>query len=458
MMVGNALQGTLLGVRAEIEGFSTETFGFISAAYFAGFLGGSYLTPILLKRVGHIRVFAAFGSLISAAFILYAAIVEPAAWFLMRLLVGFSFSGVYIVMESWINDGADNESRGQALSAYMITQMFALVAGQQLLNLGDPAGYDLFVLISVLVSIAFAPILLTVAPAPVFEAAQPMGFAELFRTAPVGFVGGFLGGGFMGTVFGMSAVYGAQIDLSVSEIALFLSFTYGGTMVMQYPIGALSDRIDRRIVIAGTSIAGAAACLLASTVETLSLGAFYGFEIRAVYLVGFLVGGFGNPVYGLVIAHVNDWLQPTQIASASGRLLFLNGVGALCGPILTGYALTAVGGVGFWMVIGGYLTILAAYTLYRMTQRPAIAVEEMGVYTVVGQGLTPVAAELLEEMSLEQREADAEARRLEALRTARGRAIRDTAAEEAEAESLDDAAEARDLEDAGAEDFRRRGR
>ena len=201
LMLGNGLQGTLLGVRGAMEGFAPELMGYVMSAYFIGLVAGSLATPMMIRRVGHIRVFAALASLVSAAFIIYAAIVDPIAWFVMRILVGFCFSGIYVVAESWINDALTNENRGSALSAYMIVQMAGIVAGQLLLNAGDPGGYELFVLISVLVSVSFAPILLSVSPAPVYQASKPMTMRELYSASPLGMIGAFFLGGVFGAMF-----------------------------------------------------------------------------------------------------------------------------------------------------------------------------------------------------------------------------------------------------------------
>lgn len=195
LMVGNGLQGTLLGLRGAVEGFSPTTMSYIMSGYFLGFLGGSYMAPELIRRVGHVRVFAALGSLISAAFILYAALPDPVVWAVMRIIVGFCFAGVYVVAESWLNDAATNETRGQALSAYVIVQMVGIVFAQVLLNFADVGGYTLFVVMSVLVSIAFMPILLSSTTAPVFRATKRMSLKELFIVSPLGCVSIFLLGG-----------------------------------------------------------------------------------------------------------------------------------------------------------------------------------------------------------------------------------------------------------------------
>ena len=172
LMIGNGLQGTLLGVRGEIEGFSNLEMSIVMSAYFVGFLGASRVVPEMIRRVGHVRVFAALGSFVSAVLILYPAIPHPVAWAIGRAIIGFSFCGVYVTAESWLNNGASNENRGQALSLYMVVQMIGIVSAQGMLLLADPSGYILFVVISVLVSISFAPILLSISPTPAFEATK----------------------------------------------------------------------------------------------------------------------------------------------------------------------------------------------------------------------------------------------------------------------------------------------
>ena len=174
LMVGNGLQGTLLGVRGEIEGFSTFEMSLVMSAYFLGFLGGSRLAPEMIRRVGHVRVFAALASFISAVLILYPFVTHPVAWIIGRVIIGFCFSGVYVTAESWLNNASSNETRGQTLSAYMIVQMTGVVAAQGLLVVADPSGYELFIIISVLVSISFAPILLSISPTPAFDTTKPL--------------------------------------------------------------------------------------------------------------------------------------------------------------------------------------------------------------------------------------------------------------------------------------------
>ncbi|MGB3147307.1 MAG: MFS transporter, partial [Paracoccaceae bacterium] len=231
LMLGNGVQGTLLGIRGGIEGFSATQMSIVMSAYFLGFLFGSSMAPNMIRRVGHVRVFAALASMISAVLMLYAVAPNWIAWAAMRVVIGFSFSGVYIAAESWLNNSSTNENRGQALSLYMMMQMTGIIAAQAILNIGDPSGYILFVIPSILVSISFTPILLSVAPVPAFDTTKPLIFLRLYRASPLGCVGMFLLGGVFSAQFGMSSVWGTQVGLSVRDISIYVAAIYVGGMV-----------------------------------------------------------------------------------------------------------------------------------------------------------------------------------------------------------------------------------
>ena len=359
LMLGNGIQGTLLGIRGKIEGFSAVEMSYVMAAYSAGFLLGSRRAPEMIRRVGHVRVFAALGSLISAILILYPIAPNWMAWAAMRMVIGFSFAGVYITAESWLNASASNETRGQALSAYMICQMIGIIAAQGLMNLRDPGGFDLFVISSVLVSIAFTPILLSAATAPSFERITPLPMARLFAISPLGCVGLFLLGGIFSALFGMASVWGSEIGLSVKNISIFIGAIYLGGLVMQYPIGWVSDRIDRRNLIMGLAVAG-------------SVVTFAGMVVPwgMVYLasIAFLAGGIANPLYSLMVAYVNDYLEADQMAGASAGLLFIYGLGSIGGPLITGWLMALVGPGGFFLFIALLFTATAVYAFYRMSR------------------------------------------------------------------------------------------
>lgn len=374
LMVGNGLQGTLIGVRASIEGFSTLQLSAVTSAYFLGFLGGSIAAPGIISRVGHVRVFAALASFISATLILYPVIPIFWAWVLLRILIGFCFSGVYVTAESWLNNSATNNTRGQILSLYIIVQMAGLVAGQALLNIGAPEGYLLFIAASVLVSISFAPILLSVSPGPKFEETKKMSFKSLYEASPLGCIGMFILGGVFSAQFGMSAIYGAQIGLSVKEISIFVSSIFVGGLCLQYPIGWLSDHIDRRLLIIYVSIFGLISFFIAMVFSQYFL---------VLLASGFLLGGVSNPLYSLLIAYTNDYLEPEDMTAASGGMIFIGGLGAVIGPLLSGGLMSRLGPSGFWVSLVFFLSCIALYASYRITQRQSLYSAEENEYDPV---------------------------------------------------------------------------
>lgn len=393
LMIGNGLQGTLLGVRGNIEGFDPALLSYVISAYFIGFLGGSKMAPGLIRRVGHVRVFAAMASMISAAFILYAAAPNLIAWAFLRLMVGFCFSCVYVVAESWLNDASDNEHRGQALSLYVIVQMLGIVTAQGILSLGDPAGYGLFVLISVLVSISFAPILLSVSPAPVYQATKGMTLRELFNVSPLGFVGSFAIGAAFSALFGMSSVYGTEVGFTLDEIAIFVASIYVGGIILQYPIGWMSDRMDRRLLIVGVTATACAACLGAIAVGDsfyIGLG------------MAFLIGGMVNPLYSLLIAHANDYLDHEDMAAAAAGLVFVGGVGAIGGPVIVGQMMSILGAWAFYLYVLITMGSVSLYGIWRMTRRAATPVDETASYAAVSPRSSYVVVDMAQEYAVEQ--------------------------------------------------------
>ena len=397
LMVGNGLHGTLLGVRGEIEQFTTFQMSIVMSAYFAGFLGASRMAPKMIRRVGHVRVFAALASFISAVLVLFPLIANPWIWAVGRLIIGFCFCGVYVTAESWLNNAATNENRGQSLSLYMIIQMLGLVVGQGLLILADPGGYVLFIVISILVSLSFAPILLSITPTPAFETTNPMQLKKLVLTSPLGCVGMFLLGGVFSVQFGMASVFGAEISLSLAEISAFAAAFYIGAMLVQYPVGWMSDRMDRRQLIMGLSVLGTGGALLAIIA---------GSNFIALLLSAFLIGGMSNPLYSLLIAHTNDYLDFDDMASASGGLLFINGVGAISGPLIVGWVMQSYGPFGYFLIIALLLGTLALYAAYRTTRRAAPSVEDANSYTPVLPTASPVALELAQEFAIETAQED----------------------------------------------------
>lgn len=359
LMLGNGIQGTLLGIRGKIEGFSAVQMSYVMSAYSAGFLLGSRLAPEMIRSVGHVRVFAALGSMISAILILFPVAPDWMAWAAMRAVIGFAFAGVYITAESWLNASASNETRGQALSAYMICQMIGIIAAQGLMNLSDPSGFDLFIISSVLVSVAFTPVLLSASSAPSFERITPMPIRKLLQTSPLGCVGLFLLGGIFSALFGMASVWGSEVGLSVRNISIFIGAIYLGGLVLQYPIGWASDRLDRRQMILVLSAAGAVVGFAAMVLP---------WTMSVLFAIAFLSGGIANPLYSLMVAYVNDYLQSDEMAGASAGLLFIYGTGSIGGPLITGWLMALVGPPGFFLFIAILFTATAVYAFYRMSR------------------------------------------------------------------------------------------
>jgi MFS family permease len=297
-----------------------------------------------------------------------------------------------VVSESWLNDISTNTNRGKILSFYLIIQTLGIVLAQILLNFADPNGYSLFIIASVVLSLSFTPILLSVTPAPPFDTTKPMGLSKLYKTSPLGVVGLFFLGAIFGALFGMTAIFGTERGMSVSQISIFVAIIYLGGMLFQMPIGWLSDRMDRRYLIIILSSIGAFFSILLLIVS-------YNFMI---YLfVAFIIGGMSNPLYSLFIAYTNDFLDHDDMAAAAGGLVFINGLGAIIGPVMVGMLMSKFGPDSFFAYLGVILILTTVYALYRNTQRVAPSVEETSSYTPITPSSSPVAVEVAQEIAIE---------------------------------------------------------
>lgn len=361
LMLGNGLQGTLIGVRATGEGFSTNVTGLVMSGYFIGFLAGSKYVPALMGRVGHLRVFAALAALASVAILTQSLIVQPWVWLAMRLVTGFTFAGVYIVAESWLNDRVTNEHRGGLLSIYMIISYLGLTGGQLLLNLADPMLGDLFIVVAILISLASVPILLVATTAPSIRPWQSLGPWGLFRLCHLGAVGAAFSGIAAGALLGMGPVFAAAIGLSIGEISVFMALLVGAGAVAHYPIGKLSDRFDRCRVIMWVAVIGTAAALLAALICVLYARP----PAPGLIAAGMVVGAASLALYPLFAAHTNDLLEPDQIVGAGSSLIMLFGAGAIAGPLLAGQAMQRIGVSGFFWALFATLGLLCLYTIWR---------------------------------------------------------------------------------------------
>lgn len=363
LLAGSGLIGTLLGLRAELEGFSETALGLVMSAFFLGFVLGAFVCPVLIRRVGHIRTFAAMAALSAAVALLYGLLVDPLAWWLLRLINGVALVGLYMVVESWLNQQAD-ENRGQVFAVYMMISLLALAAGQWAILLYGPADLASFALVAILFCIGLLPIALMRAsqPAPVETPHLP--FRRLFHTAPAGVVGAACSGAVTGAFWGLAAVYAVRSGLGANGVAAFISLSIVGGAVLQWPIGRWSDHRDRRAVMAWVALAGALAALLLVPASKHSALAFV--------IAGLLYGGFAFSLYGLSVAQTHDRLERAQAMEGTKGLLLINGVGAALGPIIVGLAMQYGGVHGFPLALATLMLMLAGYTASRIRRSAAV--------------------------------------------------------------------------------------
>ncbi|WP_168709151.1 MFS transporter [Halomonas borealis] len=393
LMLGNGLQGSLLGVRAAEESFGNTVTGLVMSAYFVGFLAGSTLTPRKLRQVGHIRVFAALASLTSVAILVHVLFIDPWVWAVMRLVTGFAYAGLYVVTESWLNGHAGNHLRGRLLAFYMVISYLGMGGGQLLLNAADPGGIVLFLIVSIVMSLALVPILLSYTPQPDTGTTETMSLRRLYRLAPMGTLGCLLTGITNGSVFGMGAVFATGSGLAVDQVAAFMgAFVFGGAL-LQWPLGKLSDKADRRMVIVVVAALATALSLAGLLLES--------GDALALTLLGVLLGGTTLTLYSLLLACANDGLTSSQTVAASSSLVLALGIGAILGPLTTGLLMDAIGPDGFlWdlALIHAALTLFGGYCLIR---QPIADDEEPGHYVAVPAGTAPLGATWVEEAASE---------------------------------------------------------
>jgi len=359
----------LLGVRAELEGFDDYLIGLLMSCYFAGFLAGSLLTPKMIQRVGHIRIFAALSAVASVTILIHAIYVEPWAWALMRLFTGFAFSTIYVVSESWLNQSSNNANRGQILSIYTTILLAGICAGQFMLNLANPLDFTLFILISVMVSVAAVPILLSVIITPTIEETERVSIRHLWYRTPMGVTGIILSQWVSSILFGMGAVYATKLGFSVYQVANFMGAMMAGGMILQWPLGKLSDMVDRRWVMSVACLFAVVFALLISRESEASI---------RLYLMIFMFGGCSLSLYSIVVALTNDHLRPSEIVPASGTIVLISGLTSITGPITAVFWLQIFGLQSFFVLLASCLLLLATISLWRLLTIEALPSEYKG--------------------------------------------------------------------------------
>jgi MFS family permease len=360
------VQGSLLGVRGVLEGFNDMSIGLLMSCYFAGFLAGSQLTPKLIQRVGHIRIFAALSAVASVAILIHALFVNPWVWAVMRLLTGFAFSTIYVVSESWLNQSSNNANRGQILSIYTVILLAGICAGQFMLNLADPAGFTLFILISVMISVAAVPILLSIVPTPPIEETERVTMSHLWYRTRVGVIAIIVSQWVSSMLFGMGAVYATRLGFTIAEVANFMGSMMAGGMILQWPLGKLSDMIDRRWVIGFSCLAGVFVALLISFINEASLW---------LYGLIFLFGGCSLSLYSIVVAFINDHLRPAEIVPGSGTILLIAGLTSITGPVTAVFWLQMFGLKSFFVLLAASLLGMGVMSIWRVLTIPALPAE-----------------------------------------------------------------------------------
>ena len=390
--LGNGLQGTLSSWRADFEGFSVLTTGLIMSGFFIGALASSMLSPKLIKKTGQIRTYAAYASIASTAILIQILFIEPPVWFVARFLSGFCIIGIMIIVEGWLNSISSNENRGQIFSFHMIIVWGGLALGQGLFAVDDPSGVSLFLLASILLSVSLIPILLTEIKAPETDVQESLGLRALWKASPSGVATIGLSGLASAGFFGVGTIYAVKAGLSVSETALFMTLFIGFGAASQWPLGWLSDKIDRRKVILLCCVSVISICIVLASFE---------FTSTIFLILSALVGAFTLPLYSLGVAQANDRLEPKQMISASGTIVLVFSVFAALGPLTMSYFLELFEMFGFMLYMGIVHLIIAVTMLMMMMINQDVDESEQTNFQVMGQRPSVVAMEVIAEEALE---------------------------------------------------------
>ena len=401
IMLAHALQGTLLNVNAVFFNFSDFEIGYVFSGYFIGYLFSSIQCPKLIKNVGHIRVFAAFASLGSIAILLHWIVINPIAWLIFRMITGFSFAAIYIVCESWLNDRADNKSRGQLIGFYMIVLYFSTSAGGMLVNLRTTTDAHLFILTSLLISLALVPILLTKKPAPNFSTPKFLSIKELYTKSPMAFVGSFSIGMVYSALFGLMGVFGAKIGLSIFQISILVFVNMFVGAIFQYPVGKISDKYDRRTILLSLNLIAIASLIFIYLLGSLS------FNLLLVFIG--IHSAVSLPYYAVVISHMNDFLEKDEIVSGSSTLTLVNALGMVMGPMLASGFMAYFGAYGYFLYMIVIYCLVAPYNFFRIrVGRTSNIYEENTPSMIVPRTASPVGMQLASDQIITKIEDDEE--------------------------------------------------
>ena len=368
LTLGSGLFGTLLAVNLVLRGVSPVWAGAVLAAYFVGFLAATVTAHMLISGVGHTRAFALFAAVAAVTALLHPLVGALAFWALLRLITGYCVAGLFMITESWLNARAADDERGEVLSLYTIVFYAALGCGQLLLGLGNPAGFPLFSLTSILFSLALVPVVIARAQAPVLEPPDRQHLARMMEVSPLSLTVATGTGVANGAFLALGPVFAMGLGMQPVAVGLFMGTALLAGLGMHWPLGWLSDRVDRRLVMGGIGL-GAGAGATALFVAGMAGWPF-------LPLMGVLYGGLAFPLYAQAVAHANDYAEPGEFASISAGLLLAHGVGAALAPLVAGVAMSNFGLPALFVVCGGVMIVLGAFALYRRQLRAALPVPQ----------------------------------------------------------------------------------
>ncbi|QRM56617.1 MFS transporter [Sinorhizobium sp. BG8] len=378
LFLGNGLHGLLLPVRGALEGYPTTLLGLLGTSWATGFVLGCLLAPTVVKRIGHVRAFSGFSSLIAIIALLTGILVDPIWWVALRAFTGFSTAGTSMIIESWLNERATNESRGVIFSLYIAITLFGVVGGQMMVPLGDVKTPILFMVAGIVYCLALLPTTLSTAASPQPLKQVKLDIPTLFRTSPIACVGIVLIGIANGAFGTLGAVFGSDAGLSPSAIAVMMAVTIFAGAVMQLPAGRISDRVDRRYVLAALSAIGAVAGLLLFVVQP------NGFTPLLILIA--IYGAMANALYPIAVSHANDFANPEDFVKVSGGLLLLYGIGTIIGPTIGGPIMSSVGPYSLFLVTAIAHSLITAYAIFRSRRRAARPAATRDAYTTINPG------------------------------------------------------------------------
>ena len=394
IMLAHGYQGSLLGVRAVKEEFSLTATGFMLSGYYVGYFIGARTITNFVSRVGHIRVFAAFASIASIVVLMHSIFVNPLTWFILRVVTGVSMVSIYTIAESWLNDRSSNKNRGSILSIYMIVLYGSMAIGMFFLNFSSPVNFQPFILISLFMSLALIPILLTKKKAPTFKKITGMSLSELYKVSPLGMVGSLFYGTAQSALFSLLAVYAASMNFSILEISIVTFLVAISGALSQWPIGKFSDTFDRRRVIIYTSFAAAFFALCAIFASgSMFYDGMLGSSKKWFYIFIVLFAFASLPMFAIIFAHTNDYIPKEKFVAAGAGLQFAFGLGAISGPFLCSMLMNVIGPNGYFIFLIFFHLIIGVFGIYRMRIRETQDNPD-SQFTPLPQTITPIGMEL----------------------------------------------------------------